>query len=248
MLTFTPIPMIGWGGVGVSTHGLVIAIGFVVALLLARRNARKRGINVDIVDNAALVAVVAGLIGARAVYVAVFGRDMQLMEMLKMWHGGLSSHGGYVFGIIGGLLYVRFKKINVFKFADAVIPYLLIGWAIGRVGCFLNWDSFGIVDYLPWSVVVNGEPHIPTQLYESLGFLLGFWLLLSKNLREIVAERGSGSLAAVALFVFAFVRYAIDFLRADVGSYILFSRIVTIAVMAGAVVFYLLPASQKKFS
>ena len=247
MINFTPVPTLDLGFYKISTHGLLIAAGFLVAELLARREAKQRGLLADIVDNAAIIAVIAGLVGARIVYIAVLGRGMSIIQMLEVWNGGLSSHGGYIFGILAGLLYFKFKKVDLLKYADAVIPYMLIGWAIGRIGCFLNWDSYGKLTSVAWAVVVNGEARHPTQLYESFGYLIAFFFMHPQNLRsQILGMMRPGSEAAVSLALFAFVRFIVDFWRDDPASYLAVSRVITIAIIASAAVYIFWPLKMKK--
>lgn len=236
MIHYTPIVSIPIGAFALSTHGLLIATGFLVGVILSRREAQKRGISADLVDNAAVVAVLAGLLGARLVWVLMFGRDMPFLEMLKIWHGGLSSYGGYILGIIAGLVYIKYKKADVIKFADAVMPYLLIGWSIGRIGCFLNWDSFGKITTMPWAMVIAGEARHATQLYESFGYLIAFIIVFKIARSRFFEIKGRGVEAVMSLFCFAAVRFIVDFWRDDVFYYLLMSRIITIAFMASSVV------------
>ncbi len=233
MINFTPVPYIPIGSFNLSTHGLLIAAGFLVAVILARREAGRRGLSADLVDNAAIVAVIAGLVGARLVWILMFGRDLNWLQMLEIWRGGLSAHGGYVFGIVAGLAFVKYKKIDVLKFADAVLPFMFIGWAIGRLGCFLNWDSFGTITTVSWAVTVGGEARHATQLYESLGYLLVFFIFHKKARSRLFVKWGAGVEAAFALIGFALVRFVVDFWRDDPLSYLLFSRIISIAVIGG---------------
>jgi len=246
MIAFTPIPYLRLGAWNISTHGLLIAAGFLTAELLARREARRRGLSADIVDDAAIVAVLAGLIGARLVYILILGRGMGFVEMLEVWRGGLSSHGGYIFGILAGLSYFKFKKVDILNYADAVIPYMLIGWAIGRVGCFLNWDSYGKITNVAWAVVVGNEPRHPTQLYESFGYSAAFALTRLKAVRAFWKDRRKGSEAALALMLFAFVRFIVDFYRDDPSPYLAMSRFITIAIMALCVAYIVWPRKRDK--
>jgi phosphatidylglycerol:prolipoprotein diacylglycerol transferase len=247
MINFTPVPTVDLGFYKLSTHGLLIAAGFLVAELLARREAKRRGLSADVVDDAAIAAVLAGLVGARLVYIATLGRGMSFLDMLEVWKGGLSSHGGYVFGILAGLLYFKFKKVDLFKYADAVIPYMLVGWAIGRIGCFLNWDSYGKPTNVAWAVVVNGEPRHPTQLYESFGYLAAFFLVsLKKTRSRVLARLRPGSEAATALALFALVRIVVDFFRDDPPAYLFTSRCVTVALFILCAAFVYWPTKTKK--
>jgi phosphatidylglycerol:prolipoprotein diacylglycerol transferase len=247
MINFTPVPTLDLGFYKISTHGLLIAAGFLIAELLARREAKRRGLSADIVDNAAIVAVLAGLVGARLIYILALGRGMSFLDMIEVWKGGLSSHGGYIFGIIAGLLYFKFKKVDILKYADAVIPYMLIGWAIGRVGCFLNWDSYGKITNVAWAVVVNGESRHPTQLYESFGYIIAFFLIHPKKSRpHFFGIQRPGTEAAASLALFAFVRFVVDFWRDDPTSYLMMSRLITVAIVILCVSYIFWPLKTKK--
>jgi phosphatidylglycerol:prolipoprotein diacylglycerol transferase len=76
MLAFTPIPTVKLGFFELSTHGLLMAAAFLAAEILARRAARRRGLSAELVDNAAIVAIIMGLVGARLVYILFFGGQM----------------------------------------------------------------------------------------------------------------------------------------------------------------------------
>lgn len=245
MFNFAPITTLDLGFIKISTHGLLIAIGFLAGELLARREAKRRGLSADIVDNAAIVAVLAGLIGARIIYVIFFGQGMGLIEALQIWRGGLSSHGGYIFGILAGLAYFKIKKADILKYADAVLPYLLIGWAIGRVGCFLNWDSYGNLTNAAWAVAVNGEARHATQLYESIGCISAFLILHKYRRSSFFASPRPGVVTALALALFAGIRFIVDFWRGEPPQYMLLSRVVTLAIIAGAAA-YIAWASRKR--
>jgi len=239
MIVFNPIPAINIGIGHISTHGLLIAVGFVIAAVLARREAKKCRLSVDLVDNAVIIAVIAGLIGARIFYIVALGQGMTSLEMLEVWTGGLSSHGGYLFGIAAGLGYLYWKKADVLAYADAIFPYLLMGWAIGRIGCFLNWDSYGAITTSPLAVVVNGEARYPTQLFEIAGYLISFFVTVIFSRSRKNDSRLKGVKAAMALGLFALTRFVVDFFRGDPPQYLLLSRVVTVAVMLACISFIL---------
>lgn len=234
MLLFNPIPTIALGSLHIGTHGLLMAVGFFAAVIFGRRRLTRHGLIPEIGDNVAIVAVLSGLIGARLVYVLMFGQDMSILEMLQVWHGGLSSHGGYFFGIAAGVVYLRHKKLDVLAYTDALMPAFLLGWAFGRIGCFLNWDSYGKITSSIFGVMVRGESRYPTQIFESLIYFLGFVFFESVT-KAWKFLSGRGAQTALTLIFFAGVRFCMDFLRDDPWNYLLLSRIVTSAIIIGAV-------------
>jgi phosphatidylglycerol:prolipoprotein diacylglycerol transferase len=212
-----------------STHGLLMAAAFIVALLIARHEARTRKLSIETVDNLAIIAIIAGLIGARIVFVLTLGQGMTPGQMLMVWQGGLSSHGGYLFGIAAAVAYLKYKKVRILDYTDAMMPALLVGWAIGRVGCLLNWDSFGRMTQAPWAIRVDGVPYHPTQIYESLAYLIGFGLV-SWGTRVSKFFHKPGIRTAASLGLFTAARYFIDFFRGDPNSYLYLSRSVTLII------------------
>src|SRR5262245_17727564 len=125
MIAYTPFPTISIGSVHLSTHGIMMAVGFLVAFLLVRHEAKTNGLNDSIVENMAIIAVIAVLVGARVVYILTLGEGMTFVQMLKIWEGVLSSHGGYLFGILASLAYLKWKKVPIFTYTDLIAPYFL---------------------------------------------------------------------------------------------------------------------------
>jgi phosphatidylglycerol---prolipoprotein diacylglyceryl transferase len=229
MFHFTPIPQINLGFWQISTHGLVIAAGFLIALFFAAREAKRRGLDPAPLESAAAVGVIAGLIGARIVYIIFWGGGMSIWDMLRIWEGGLSSHGGYLVGFIAAFVYLKIKKNNALAYFDAAGSFILLGWAIGRIGCFLNWDSYGKISNSFFTIVVFGENRFPTQLFESFGYLLGF-SVCTIVVSRFGAKLKKGGLFALSLALFALARFLVDFLRDDPFAYYVFSQFFTAVI------------------
>jgi phosphatidylglycerol:prolipoprotein diacylglycerol transferase len=244
MFHFTPLPQLNLGFWQISTHGLLIAGGFLIALIFAAREAKRRGLDPEIIEGAAAIGAISGLIGARIVYIIFWGGGMSVWEMFRIWEGGLSSHGGYIFGIGAALIYFKIKKVDILAYLDAAAPYLLLGWAIGRVGCFLNWDSYGKISQSFFTVTVWGERRYPTQLFESFGYLVGF-IVCRVVSRLTKIDSAKGGLAAFGLGLFAATRFAVDFFRDDPYPYFLFSQILTLAIVIASILFILKQSGKK---
>lgn len=128
--------------------------------------------------------IVASILGARIFYVWENYTEFQnghWLDAVKIWQGGLVFYGG-LFGAIGAaILWFRIEKWPVGYSFDLVAPYILLGHAIGRVGCFLNGCCYGIEDHVHGLVFPGAPdqlPHLPTQLWEMGGDLILFFLLL----------------------------------------------------------------------
>lgn len=128
--------------------------------------------------------IVCSLVGARVFYVLENHSEFEnghWLDAVKIWQGGLVFYGGLFGAIAAGLVWFRAEKWPLQYCFDLVSPYILLGHAIGRVGCFLNGCCYGNVDPVHGLVFPGAEdqlPHLPTQLWELAGDLALFFLLL----------------------------------------------------------------------
>ena len=228
MIIFKPITSFSLAGFDTSVHGLFMALGVFVAYLFARRRIRSSGLSVETFENLLTVMIVSGLIGARVVFLFFQGSDMSLLDMLAIWKGGLSSHGGFIFASVASFIYLKWKRLDVTKYFDALAPYVLLGWSIGRIGDFLSWGEYGVASTLPWAINAFGTPRHPTQIYESILYLASFFFVIVLRKYRHLAP---GVTTAIATGSFAASRFFIDFFRADDPQYRLFSQIVTAAIV-----------------
>lgn len=132
----------------------MMVLGFLSAMLLARFRCRKLNENPEHIVNFGVYALLAGVIGARAMHVLhnwSYYRD-HLGEIWATWSGGLEFLGGFLCALVVMIFYFRCKKLPVRKFLDILAPALMLGLAFGRMGCFLNGCCFGGVCELPWAI------------------------------------------------------------------------------------------------
>lgn len=237
MITFTPFLYVDLGPVRLTTHGIAFALGLLVAFLLARRAAKRAGLNVDLVDSLGSLLLITGIIGARIAYIAVLGRDMSVLDMLQVWEGGLSSHGGYIIAIAAGVAYLAWKKQDVLHYADVMMPYMLVGWAIGRIGCLNAIGEWGYpIDSSPFAFIMYGVPRYPTSLFETIAYLLCFALIWALR-KWWPLTRARGATAGLTLFLFCISRFLIDFLREYTPEYRDFTQTVTLILAIGSLSF-----------
>ena len=201
------------GFLTIRWYGVLICLGMLIGIFLARYLAKKRGLDGDEVYNLALVILPAAVIGARLYYVA-FSWDLYAdnpINALKIWHGGLAVHGGFLAALIATYIYLKIRRQSFLSWVDAFMPSLALGQAIGRWGNYFNGEAYGRETDLPWAIYVDGAYHHPTFLYESLWntgvFLFLLWLF-KKNKR-------SGTVFAFYLMCYSFGRFWIEGLRTD---------------------------------
>ncbi len=120
------------------TYGVLLASGFFIALILARREARRAGIDPTLVMDLAFYLLLAALIGSRLFYVLTHLGEFREspMDAVRFWRGGLVFYGGLILAFAVGLWYVRKHRLNFGGMADLMAPSIAIGQAVGRLGCF----------------------------------------------------------------------------------------------------------------
>ncbi len=140
-------------------YGLMYAVAFLVGTFLARKEAKRRGIDPDVIESYAFAAIIGGLVGARLYYVLLDFKDYSkdLMEIFAVWHGGMAIHGGIIGGIIATLIFGYYKKMKPLVLADIAAPLLLLGQCFGRIGNLMNGDAHGVPTITPISVLLNNK-------------------------------------------------------------------------------------------
>lgn len=196
-----------FGEVPYNSWGLMITLAFLVAAIVSHRRAAKVGIDPDKMVGLYLTAIVLGLAGARLLHFLMATPDVFFADPLiffRIWQGGFAFYGGFILAGIGGILYGIRRGINPWKLADVVGPTVMLGLAIGRIGCFMAGCCHGmkielppgarallpdtftggqlfLLDHFPFiaemtrhGVGHNNIPVYPTQLWESLACVVIF--------------------------------------------------------------------------
>lgn len=207
------------GPVTIRWFGLMISIAILVGILLAIREASRRGISENDILYVALWGVPAAMVGARLFHVidAWDYYSTYPLQILAFQEGGLAIYGGLAGGLLAGALAARRKHLLSWGLLDISAPSLILGQAIGRVGCFINGDHQGVPTNLPWAtsyihpgnLAPDSQPRQPTQVYEMIYDLLLFGLLLLVRRRL----KRDGVLFALYAAVYAFGRFWISALR-----------------------------------
>ncbi|WP_018084733.1 prolipoprotein diacylglyceryl transferase [Desulfurispora thermophila] len=211
------------GNFPVRSWGVMVVLGILAGLWLAARLAKKENIAPEKVVEFTLYAFYAGIAGAR-LWEVIWGWEKFSShpgEALKFWSGGLSIQGGVVAGLLVCIWFVRKHNLSTWKFADVLAPGLILGQGIGRVGCLLNGDAYGIPTNLPIGVsykegtpayaVYGAQPLFPAEIIEGIADIVILFILLRVYRRKPFD-------GAVALYYFIFysiVRFTLEFWRSD---------------------------------
>jgi len=194
----------------IYSYGMMVAIAFLFGIFIAKREAVRKNIRPDLVYDLGFYLLIGSIIGARIYYIFFFDLKGFLgdpISIFKVWQGGLAIHGGIFGGIIAGIMFAKIRKISFWAFADLIAPSIILGQAIGRIGCFLNGCCFG----MPMTRPFFGMECHPTQIYELILDFIGFLLLW--NLRKKV--KFSGGLFLLYLMTYGVIRIIVSRFRAD---------------------------------
>lgn len=211
------------GNFPLRAWGILVALGIIAGLWLSVRLARKENLDPQKVIDFSIYAVLGGIIGAR-LWEVIFGWEKfssNLAEALKFWDGGLSIQGGVVAGLIICIWFVRKSKLPAWRFADVLAPGLILGQAIGRIGCLLNGDAYGVPTNLPIGVIYNegtpafaaygAQPLFPAEIIESAADIAVLFILL-----RIFRRKPFDGLVALSYFLlYSIVRFILEFWRSD---------------------------------
>jgi len=205
-----------------STYGAMTALAFVLVVGMVRHATRRtlRGL-VPMSDEAlvdwAVWAVLGGILGGRLLYVLlnweVYAARPQ--EILAIWHGGLVWYGGFTGGMLTTMFFFRRRRIPPLEGLDQVIPFGVLGHAVGRLGCFANGCCYGKFTTSWFGVRFPGHalPTVPTQLFESAGLVVLYLGL--RALQRPVALNRPGTVFAAYLIGYGILRGMIEQWRAN---------------------------------
>jgi prolipoprotein diacylglyceryl transferase len=241
------------GPLTIHFYGIMIAIGVIVAVMVAKRRYQRFGGSGEMVERASIWAVVIGFLGARLAYVSTHTGDFvdRPWAMLYIWEGGLALYGGLIAGTIAAVVVLRRSRGDVFAFGDAVAVGIPLAQAIGRFGNYFNQELFGTPSTLPWAVEIDAniaaaagypgfETFHPTFLYEAL------WnVFITVGVILFLEWRGKlfkGSSIALYMVLYGTGRFLMELMRTDTTFRFLgLSRngwVSIGAVLVGAVLFW----------
>jgi len=230
------IRMGGWE-LPLRWYGVIVMIGVIIGSLIVERELKRRGETGDRIWDALIWVLPAGIIGARLWYVlnAILGGNRSYLDnpasIFRVWEGGLHIFGGFLFGAVALLFYLRQNNLDPWLFLDAAGPAALIGQGIGRLANFINQELYGPPTTLPWGIKIEAEHRLaqyqdlglfpvestrfhPTFAYEMLWNFAsaGLLLWLSRRYKE---DLKPGALFAGWLVLAGLGRVIIEFFRPD---------------------------------
>jgi len=236
------------GPVTIYTYGVLVAAGFLIALLYARRQARGAGLDPHKIWNLCVYGILVALLVSKLWLVVsawdFYAANPSLIFSAATWQAGGTFYGGIVGAFLWVVLYCYIKKLPLWGVLDLLAPALALGHGIGRLGCFAAGCCYGRPTSLPWGVkfsspvaqLLAGTPlgvslH-PTQLYEAAAEFLNFLLLVLVGARlhsQKAAGTGPrGRIIGAYFILYGLERGAIEFFRGDPGRTLMFHNAVSL--------------------
>ena len=202
-------------GKDIYWYGVIIALGFALAVLYCSLRIRRFGFNNDLLFDALVAALPSAIVGARLYYVLwEWGYYSKYpSEIIAVWHGGMAIYGGIIGALVAVAVYGRVKRASIPGMFDVAALGLLIGQCLGRWGNFINGEAHGTLTDSVLGMTVNGYgPFHPTFLYESVWTALGFVVL---HLVSVYFYRFRGQIFLSYLVWYGAGRAVIEGLRTD---------------------------------
>ncbi len=233
-------------------YGVMIGIGFAIAVLVSIYRAKKKELNPDIIVDLAIISVVCGFLGAKLLFVIVEWKDFLQNPLQVLGSGGFVVYGGIMIGALAGGIYCKIKKVDFVSYFDLIMPQVALAQGIGRIGCFFagccygaQTDSFLGVIFPAGSFAPAGVKVLPTQLFSSAGdFLIaGTLYFLGSRVKH------KGDIGAIYLILYGIGRFLIEFLRSDArGSVGMLStsQFISIFIVAFAIVLLVFNAKKSR--
>lgn len=232
-------------GFAFTSFGLMMFLSFIAGSWILSLQLKRRGMNPEIAWEVLAWIAIAGVLGAKFYYMALNWRDVlenPMRELLS--RGGLVWYGGFIGGVSAYYYQIRKRGLPVATMFDAVAPALMLAYAVGRIGCFLVGDDYGLPTDAWYGIAFpNGTPPStagnlraffgadipaeipdwtvmavhPTQLYEIAAASLLFLVLWKMSGRRLA----SGQLFSAYLVLYGIERFLVEFVRAKSDRYLL---------------------------
>lgn len=252
--------IISLGPLQLHWYGLMYVLGISGGWFLVKYQIKKFKLSKVAVhfENLNFVLILCLILGARLGYVFLYNFDYFLrhpLEIVAIWHGGMSFHGGFFFMLCGGYIYCRLKKLDFLQTADLYAVVAPIGIGLVRLANFINGELFGRITDVPWAMVFPAGgplPRHPSQLYQFLleGLLLFIilWILKNKHWQQ---QWPAGSMLAFFLICYGVFRVIVEFFREPdiqigfIVAWLTMGQLLSGLMIIAGVIFFILKGGLK---
>ena len=211
------------GNFAIRWYGVLFALGFACGYFIMLSFFKKEKIPVKLLDQLTTYMVIATVIGARIGHCLFYEPAYYLsrpLEILKIWEGGLASHGAAIGILLAVFIFARKNKVSYWWSMDRIAVVTALAGFFIRMGNLMNSEIFGRPTTLLWGFIFENaadptqrlEPRHPTQIYEGLAYLLIFAILISIYYKKNGKPREGSLISLFVLLVFG-VRFFIEFVK-----------------------------------
>ena len=230
-------------------YSLAYIAGILFGWLIAKKLFLKNSEINENFDDYITYLIVGIIIGGRIGYVLFYNFEFyinNLLNILKVWEGGMSFHGGVIGVVISTILFAKKNKKNTFLYLDIIALVAPIGIFFGRIANFINSELYGTITSLPWAVTfvqIDNQPRHPSQIYEAIleGLILFLILLYFKSRGNLSKP---GLISGLFLIFYSTFRFIVEFFRLpdDQLGYLIFNLtmgqlISLIFLLIGSIIF-----------
>ncbi len=248
------------GGFEIRWYSVLLLVAMVIGILMIIKEGKRFNIQKDYTFNMCFWMIVVGIICAR-LYYCLFNFELfkdNLIDILKIWEGGLAIHGGLLGGFITLYIYCKKYSVKVTKMTDITVVPLILGQAIGRWGNFFNSEAHGAATtyyhlkelHIPEKIIegmkIGNVYYHPTFLYESILCFIGFIFLLFLRRYRYLKR---GQLTAIYLMYYSLITFFIERLRTDslmLGGFKV-AQIVSVVLFVGGLIAFMILSRKGRF-
>jgi len=252
------------GIVQIHWYALAYVFGFIAAWRLAiyicnlDKEVEGNRPNANDIDDYLSWAILGVLLGGRIGYVLFYNLPTYFdnpLEALKVWHGGMSFHGGVIGVVTSLVLYSKIKKVPFWKLADVSAAVTPIGFLLGRLANFVNGELYGRVTDVSWGVVFprgGEEPRHPSQLYEAATEGLLLFILLFSIIHIPAVRKRAGTVSALFMLGYGSFRFGCEFFREPdiqlgfIVEQVTMGQILCVPMMIAGLVFYVMAGKRNR--
>jgi|SRR5574344_114009 phosphatidylglycerol:prolipoprotein diacylglycerol transferase len=248
------------GNFDLRWYSVLMLIAVIIGIYLIEREAIRFNVKKDFMFNMAFWAIIFGFLGARIYYV-IFNFSSysdNLIDIFKIWNGGLAIHGGIIAALLTIIVYCKKYNVRVIRYLDFIVVPLLLSQAIGRWGNFFNSEAHGVATtlehlealHLPTFIIkgmkIEGVYYTPTFLYESIACFILFIIFIIVRRSKYLKV---GTMTALYLIGYGVIRFFIEMSRTDalmIGAFKI-AQIVSIIMVTIGIVILMINARKSKF-
>lgn len=249
------------GNIKIYYYSVMILTGVILGSLLVIKESKRFNISKNKTTDMLFYTMIFGIIGARLYYVLfnINYYSKNIIDILKVWEGGLAIHGGIIAGSLYIIYYTKKNNINTLKMFDICAPGILIGQAIGRWGNFFNGEAHGpltslehlqklhIPNFIIKGMNINGNYYIPAFFYESLICIICLIIILLIRRTRIIKN---GNITSIYLIWYGIGRFIIESYRTDslMMNTLKQAQIISIIMIIIGTILFIISIKQEKYN